>query len=453
MATVTTEPVRLPPALRLPKIVQGIALLISHSAVVPALGRRYGSEYTLNLPIFGQTVVISDPALVKDVFSTSSDLLERPTQLGSVFGPGSTFSLNGGEHLERRRLILPPFHSKRVRTYERIVEEEVMREIKTWPEGREFETLPAMTSITLNTILRAVLGAEAAVLEELRVLLPRAVTLGSRLVTMPKLRHDLGPWSPWGRVMQYRRRIDALIDSLSADARADPAFEERSDVLSILLQTRYDNGEPISAPHIADELVTLMAAGHETTASALAWTVERLRRHPRLLSRLTEEVDAGGSELRQATIWEVLRTRPVLNATMRTPTKRIRLGDWVIPEGTTLIISIQLAHLLEDNFPDAASFNPDRFVGANPKAFALIPFSGGVNRCVGAALSNMEIDVTLRTLLRELRFAPTDAPGERLHDRGLAITPARGGRAVVYRRTSAAASSDANPVSVADHGS
>jgi cytochrome P450 len=451
MATVTTEPVRLPPALRLPKIVQGIAFLISHSAVVPALGRRYGSEYTVNLPIFGQTVVISDPALVKDVFSTGSDLLERPTQLGSVFGPGSTFSLNGGEHLERRRLILPPFHAKRVRTYEHIVEEEVMREIETWPEGREFETLPAMTSITLNTILRAVLGAEAAVLEELRVLLPRAVTLGSRLVTMPKLRHDLGPWSPWGRVMQYRRRIDALIDSLSADARADPAFEERSDVLSILLQTRYDNGEPISAPHIADELVTLMAAGTETTASALAWTVERLRRHPQLLSRLTEEVDAGGSELRQATIWEVLRTRPVLNATMRTPRKRIRLGDWVIPEGTTLIISIQLAHLLEENFPDAASFNPDRFVGANPKPFALIPFGGGANRCVGAALSNMEIDVTLRTLLRELRFAPTDAPGERRHDRGLAITPACGGRAVVYRRT-AAASSDASPVSVADHG-
>jgi cytochrome P450 len=450
MATVTTEPVRLPPALRLPKVVQGIAFL-AHSRVVPALGRRYGSEYTVNLPIFGRTVVISNPTLARDVFSTSGDLLERPTQLGSVFGPGSTFSLNGDEHLERRRLVLPPFHGKRVRTYEHIVEEEVMREIETWPEGREFATLPAMTSITLNTILRAVFGAEAELLEELRVLLPRAVALGSLLVPAPKLRHDWGPWSPWGRVMQYRRRIHAVIDSLSAIARADPAFEERSDVLSVLLQARYDNGEPISAPHIADEMVTLMAAGHETTASALAWTVERLRRHPRLLSRLTEEVDAGGSELRQATIWEVLRTRPVLNATMRTPTKRIRLGDWVIPEGTTLIISIQLAHLLEENFPDAASFNPDRFVGANPKPFALIPFGGGANRCVGAALSNMEIDVTLRTLLRELRFAPTDAPGERRHDRGLAITPACGGRAVVYRRT-AAASSDASPVSVADHG-
>ena len=259
MATVTTEPVRLPPALRLPKIVQGIAFLISHSAVVPALGRRYGSEYTLNLPIFGQTVVISDPALVKDVFSTSSDLLERPTQLGSVFGPGSTFSLNGGEHLERRRLILPPFHGNRVRTYEHIVEEEVMREIETWPEGREFETLPAMTSITLNTILRAVLGAEAAVLEELRVLLPRAVTLGSRLVTMPKLRHDLGPWSPWGRVMQYRRRYcitrphglhgPKSCRSFGIVTRREPSVTARGS------RTRSSSSTAASAPNTARRIV------------------------------------------------------------------------------------------------------------------------------------------------------------------------------------------------------
>ena len=142
--------------------------------------------------------------------------------LGSVFGPGSTFSLNGDEHFERRRLVLPPFHGKRVRTHEHIVEEEVMREIETWPEGREFETLPAMTNITLNTILRSVFGAEAELLEELRVLLPRVVELGSRLVPLPKLRHDLGPWSPWGRVMRYRRRIHDVLDSLSADCARRP---------------------------------------------------------------------------------------------------------------------------------------------------------------------------------------------------------------------------------------
>ena len=187
-----------------------------------------------------------------------------------------------------------------------------------------------------------------------------------------------------------------------------------------------------------------------------AWSspkTERLRCHPSLLSRLTEEVDAGGSELRQDTIWEVLRTRSVLDGITRHTKKRIRLGDWVIPENTAVVLSIRLAHASEESFPDAASFNPDRFVGASaPKPFAWIPFGRGVNRCIGAALANMEMDVTLCTPLRELRFAATDAPGERRHFRGVATVPGRGGRAVVYRRT-AKVSSDADSASVADHAS
>jgi cytochrome P450 len=179
--------------------------------------------------------------------------------------------------------------------------------------------------------------------------------------------------------------------------------------------------------------------------------VERLTRHPQLLSRLTEEVDAGGSELRRATVSEVQRTRTVLDATVRCAKTRIRLRDWVLPEGTKVILSIWLIHESDDSFPDAASFNPDRFVGV-PKPVAWIPFGGGVNRCVGAAFANMEMDVTLRTLLRELRFAPTDAPGERRHFRGVASVPRRGGRAVVYRRT-AKVSSHADSTSVADHAS
>ncbi len=255
-----------------------------------------------------------------------------------------------------------------------------------------------------------------------------------------------------GRFLRYRCRFDALVDSLIADVRADPALEERSDVLALLVRARYENGEPIPNGHIADELLTMVTAGYETTATTLAWAVERIRRHPRLLSRLTEEVDGGGSELRQATIWEVQRTRTVVEGTSRRTKKRIQLGDWVIPQDTTVAFSIRLAHASEESFPDAASFNPDRFVGAVPKPFAWIPFGGGVNRCIGAAFANMEMDVTLRTLLRELRFAPTDAPGERRHIRGVAVAPGRGGRAVVYRRT-AEASSDADSASVADHGS
>jgi cytochrome P450 len=453
MATVTTDPVRLPPGPRIPKTVQGIGFVAAKHGMFAGLARRYGSPFTVKLPVLGRTMVISDPVLVKDLFSTSSDLIERPTDLltlGEVFGPGSTFSLAGEKHFARRRLLGPAFHGKQVRSYERIVEEEVMREIATWPEGREFETMSPMLRLTLGAILRAVFGAQGPALDELRELLPTLVELGSRVVMLPPIvRHDLGTWSPWGRFLRYRRRFDVVIDSLIAEARADPALEERSDVLALLLQARYDNGESIPDRHIADELLTMVSAGHETTASALAWAVERLRRHPQLLSRLTEEVDFGGSELRQATVWEVQRTRPVIDGALRCTKKRVRLGDWVVPQGTTVLVYNELSHASDESFSDPASFNPDRFVGAVPKPFAWIPYGGGVNRCIGAAFANMEMDVTLRTLLRELRFAATDAPGERSHNRGVAFSPRRGGRAVVYRRT-VDSSRAAYPASVAN---
>jgi len=407
------------------------------------------------LPHNSHAVVITDPDLAKDLFNTSTDLIERPAygagSIGEAFGPGSTFSLAGNQHLQRRKLLAPPFHGKRMRSYDRIVEEETMREIATWPEGREFETLEPMLRITVGTILRAVFGAEGPALDELRNTVPAMVTLGSLLVVCPPIvRRDLGPWSPWGRYVQKRRRFDAIIGSLIAEARADPAIEERKDVLALLLQARYEDGEPISDQHIADELLTLLGSGHETTASSLAWALERLSRHPQLLSRLTEEADAGGSELRQATIWEVQRTRPVLDGTTRRTKTRIRLGDWVLPEGTNIIISIKLAHDSEESFPDAASFNPDRYVGTQ-KPVAWIPFGGGVNRCVGAAFANLETDVVLRILLREFRFAPTDAPGERARWRGVATVPSRGARAVVHRRTDKVAR-DVDFAAVADRG-
>lgn len=422
------------------------------------LGHRYGSDVVrVNLPRNNHAVVISDAALAKDLFTTGTDLIERPPSgagsIGEAFGPGSTFSLAGDQHRERRKLLAPPFHGKRMRSYERIIEEEAMREIATWPEGREFETLEPMLRITVGAILRAVFGAEGPALDELRETVPAMVTLGSLLVVCPPIaRRDLGPWSPWGRFMRRRRRFDAIIAELIAEARADPAIDERTDVLALLLQARYEDGEPITDEHIADELLTLLGSGHETTASSLAWAIERLRRHPELLSRLTEEADAGGSELREATIWEVQRTRPVLDGTTRRTKTRIRLGEWVLPEGTNIIISIKLAHDSEQSFPDADSFNPDRYIGTGAKPVAWIPFGGGVNRCVGAAFAHMESDIVLRTVLREFRFAPTDAPGERARWRGVATVPTRGARAVVYRRTDKP-TNNADSLSVADHGS
>lgn len=439
MAEPTTDPVRLPPAPRIPKLLQGVGFLAARDKAVAAVSKRYGPTFTLNLPIFGPTVVVGDPALIKELFTAKPDLIARAGVLGEMFGPGSTFSLAGAEHRERRKLLVPPFHGKRMAGYEAIVEEEVMREVASWPEGQEFETMPSMMRITLNAILRTVFGAEGTALDELRDCLPQMVLYASRLAVMPPLvRKDFGPLSPGRKLTENRRRYDEIIARLIADIRNDPAFEQRTDVLSLMLQARYDDGSPISDDHVADELLTLLAAGHETTATTLAWTVERLRRHPRLLSRLAAEVDAGGSELVQATIWEVQRTRPVINGTARMTKTRIRLGDWVIPERHVVMASITLAHVDASSFPDAEAFDPDRFVGNPPDNYAWIPYGGGVRRCIGAAFANMEMVVTLRTLMREFEFGTTYAAGERRHSRGVATAPGRGGRAVVYRRRTAA---------------
>lgn len=441
MATATMDPVRLPPGSRIPKLIQTTAFLMSSHDMFAALARRYGSDVVrVNLPRNNDAVVICDPLLAKDLFSTGTDLVERAPSgagaIGAVFGPGSTFSLASDEHRARRKLLTPPFRGKRMRGYERIIEEEVLREIAHWKDGREFSAFEPMLRITLGAILRAVFGADGPALKELREIVPPMVTLGSMLAVCPPVVHkDLGPWSPWGRFLQARRRFDAIIASLISEARADPAIDERADVLALLLQARYEDGEGISDQHIADELLTLLASGHETTAASLAWALERLSRHPELLSELTEEADAGGSTLRQATIWEVQRTRPVLDGTTRRTKTRIRLGEWVLPEGTNIIISIKLAHESEDDFTEAHSFNPYRYLETRIKPAAWIPFGGGVNRCVGAAFANMELDVVLRTLLREFRFATTDAPDEKARWRGLATVPARGARSMVYRRS------------------
>lgn len=450
MAEATTDPVRLPPGPAIPKLVQGIGFMAARHRAVSSLERRWGTAFTMKLPILGPTVVIGDPVLVKDLFTSGNDLVGRASNLGTVLGPGSTFSLDGTEHLRRRKLLVPPFHGRRMAGYETIVEDEVLRETAGWPQGREFATLQSMMRITLNAILRTVFGAQGSALNELAELLPQWVPLASRMAVLPPgLRRDLGPWSPWGRVARYRNRYNDIIASLIREARADAAVEQRSDVLALLLAARYEDGSPISDEHVGDELLTLLAAGHETTATTLAWAVERIRRHPRLLSRLVAEADAGGSQLRQATIWEVQRTRPVVEGTTRMTRTRIRLGPWVIPAHHAVVVSATLVHGSEANFVDAATFNPDRFMHRPPDNYTWIPFGGGVRRCIGAAFANMEMNVTLRTLLREFEFAATDRPSERRHSRGIATAPAKGGLAVVYRRTTRAArqaDADATPV-------
>ncbi len=373
--------------------------------VTRRMSGRYGPTFTLRLPAWGPTVFLSEPALVKQLFTTSPELIgNMEPNLGRVLGGSSFFNLDGDAHKRQRKLLLPPFHGRRVQSYEGIIEEETLLETATWPEGEPFPTQESMMRITLNAILRAVFGAQGEEFEALRTLLPPMVTLGSRLTILPGPELDLGRFSPWGRFRIYRRQFDEIIDRLIATAQADPDLDQRNDILALMLPT-------------------------------LAWAVERIRRHPPILERLVAEADEGGSDLRKATIIEVQRTRPVIDITGRkVKGESVALGPWVLPRGYSIMVSISLIHDEDGVFPNAAAFDPDRFVGVNPDTYSWVPFGGGTRRCIGAAFANMEMDVVLRTLLREFEIATTDEPDERWHSRGVAWAPGRGGMAVVRRR-------------------
>jgi cytochrome P450 len=308
--------------------------------------------------------------------------------------------------------------------------------LASWPQGRAFATLPSMMRITLSTILRAVFGAEGAEFSALRELLPRMIRLGSWLAVLPVPRVDLGRWSPWGRFWAARREYDTIVERLISKAQRDRGHDERDDILALMLQSRYDDGSGMSRSEIADQLLTLLAAGHETTATTLAWAVERLRRHQAVLRALVDEVDAGGNALREATILEVQRTRPVIDLVGRqVKADGFDLRRWTLPKGCAVLVSIALIHDNESLFPNARTFDPHRFLGARPDLYQWIPFGGGTRRCLGAAFADMEMNVVLRTVLRNVTLVPTGEPGERWHSRGVANAPARGGRAIVRRRT------------------
>ncbi|MBV8177393.1 MAG: cytochrome P450 [Mycobacterium sp.] len=428
--------IRLPPTTRIPKAIQGAAFSVSRRWIMRQMARRHGDVFMLNVPIYGRVVVVANPQLAKQVFTTSPDVLGNiQPNLSRLLGSGSVFGLDGDDHRQRRRLLAPPFHGKSIKNYEAIIEEETLREIAGWPEGAPFATLPSTMRITLNAILRAVFGAEGAELDELRRILPPWVTLGSRLATLPKPPRTYGRYTPWGRLAEWRRRYDIILDKLIDDERADPNFEHRTDVLALMLRSTYEDGSAMSRKDIGDELLTLLAAGHETTASTLAWAFERLSRHPDVLAALVAEAETEDNELRQATILEVQRNRTIIDATGRHVYAPVfELGEWTIPQGYSIIVSISRLHADAEVFPDPERFDPQRFIGSKPPTFAWIPFGGGARRCVGAAFANMEMDVVLRTVLRHFTIDTTTAPGEKYHSRGVAYTPKDGGKIVVHRR-------------------
>jgi cytochrome P450 len=435
MTTAENDAYRLPPGPKTPKLLNGIAFLVARNALVRRLTARYGDALTMQMPGFGTMVLVTRPDLVKQVYTAKADVLHGgKNPLGEVLGPGSLFSMDEEAHLRERRMLLPPFHGERMRSYEAIIEEEALRGMAGWTDGVEFASIRSFQTITLRIILRTVFGAEGRELAELEKLLPPMTTIGQRLVTVPFLRRDWGRRSPGARWKRMHARYRRLADTLVDQHLADPDLEERIDILALMLRAHLAEGDEVDKAALADELLTLLVAGHETTASALAWSVERLRRHPEVLHRLEDEARGPDNALRIATAEEVLRVRPVINATARLVMKPFAIGEWVMPPGSRVVTGIAPLHH-DDRFHQRANrFEPDRYVGKKPDTYAWIPFGGGMRRCLGAAFAQFEIDVVLRTLLRNFELRPTDAPGESESFRGVAFAPSNGGAAVVRRR-------------------
>jgi len=426
-----------PPGGRLPRPLSAILFLVAPQPTLRLLRRRYGDIFTVWTPVFGKVAIAGSPELVRQVFQASPELLSfgETSPLGEILGQGSLFAMDDARHLRERRLILPAFHGERMRGYEAVIEAEARREMAGWPEGEEFPTLPSFMRITLAAIIRTVFGAQGSDAAELTDVLPPLVTIGSRLALLRPLRRDLGPRSPGGRWRRLRARYDEIVMRLIDAGRVDPSLQSREDVMAMLMRAHYEDGSGMSRAAIADELLTLLAAGHETTATTLAWGVERLRRHPGVLSELAEEARAGDDrQLRLATIHELQRSRPVIPATSRCARVDFPLGGWTVPRGRQIIVSASLIHSDPRFFRDPERFDPGRFIGRSVDSYTWIPFGGGTRRCPGAAFAHMEMDIVLRTLLREFTLQPTHRPAERLRDRGIANAPARGGLAVVHRR-------------------
>jgi cytochrome P450 len=429
-----------PPPVRLPKLLQGVGFAFLRRKAMRNWIDRHGRVYEINVPLFGRSVVVSDPALMRSVCTASSDQLANvQPNLGNLFGPGSVFGFDGSRHRERRRLLAPAFHGQNLKSYESVFEDETLRETANWPERQEFRILEPMNRITLNVILRTVLGVDGTRRDELRRLRETVqpwMTLGSVMAFVPEAPFRTGRRGPWGRLHAFREAFDRLALPMIAHAEADPGLADRVDVLALLLHSRTDDRNGMSRRDVCDELLALIAAGHESTASALGWTFERLRRHPDVLAELVREVDAGGSDLRRATIVETLRSRTVVDVIgRRVRAPDFELGPWRIPRNRTVLVRIADLHGDPEAFPHPERFDPCRFRDTKPPASAWMAFGGGARRCLGADFAVAEMDVVLRTILQHFTIQTDATADEKSHFRGIAHTPKRGGRVVLVRRT------------------
>jgi cytochrome P450 family 135 len=429
----------LPPGPRGPAIYQSLRLMLQPIDFLERCLRRYGDMFTLKFIGMGSLVYVADPEIVKAIFTGDAKVFhagEANEFMEPVLGAKSVLLLDEDEHLHQRRLLLPPFHGEQVRRYRELVAEIAAAEVARWPRGRPFPMRPRTQAITLEVILRAVFGIrEAGRLDRLRVLLPRLLDHGTVIVWMPFLRRDLGPASPWRRFTLVRAEVDGLLLDEIRRRRAAADLSERDDVLSMLLQARGEDGEPMGEGELRDELMTLLLAGHETTATGLAWAFERLTRNPRAMSRLLESLDEDDDAYLEAVAKETLRARPVVYDVARKLAAPATVGGWKLPAGAYVVPSITAIHLLRDIYDQPDEFRPERFLdGDAPDSYAWIPFGGGRRRCIGAAFATMEMKAVLREVLTRVEVRAADPKPERIKLHNVTLMPAKGAVVVVSDR-------------------
>lgn len=430
----------LPPGPTSPAALQLAAFLYEPQYFLKALRETHGEIVTLRLPGMFNIVQVSQPEHVKEMFRVRSDVAgagKANAILKPFLGPHSLLMLDGKRHMRHRRLMMPPFRGERMRAYESEIRAVTHKALKRFPTGEIFKLQPRNQDITLDVIMSTVFGiAEPG---PLRSLLQRALRmLDNPLYILEYVQKDLGPLSPWGRYLRLRREIQSALMSHIEASRQDPQIETRHDILSMLLLARDEDGEPLSDDEVHDELITMLIAGHETTATALSWTVHRLTRHPEVLARALAEVDASGDEdgaalpYLDAVIRESLRIHPVVPGVGRVLEKPFTLAGYDLPAGTMIGCSIILAHTNENVWPNAESFKPERFLEHRPPPDTYFPFGGGVRRCIGEAFALFEMRVVLRELLRT--FTP-EASGESIRSvrRNITLSPS-GSMPVIFRR-------------------
>jgi cytochrome P450 family 135 len=443
----------LPPGPRLPALVQA-ALWARHP--VGWLERRrarYGDCFSGRFPYFGRIVYLAHPDLVREVFRGDPARFHageaNAGPLGPVLGEHSVLTLDEDAHLEQRKLLLPPFHGEAVRRYGEVMARAAEQEVESWPVGEEFSLRAPMQRITLEVILRAVFGVrEEARLRAFREWIPRLADASSVAMWLPFLRVELGGWTPAGRALRMLAKVDELIYEEIRLRRQEADDGERDDVLSLLLAARHEDGSPMSDVELRDELMTLLTAGHETTATGLSWAFERLLRTPGAMDRLLERLD--DDEYVDAVVKETLRVRPVITDVARKLTEDTDIAGYRVPAGTIVLPVIALLHLREDTYPDPHAFRPERFLDGAPDPYTWIPFGGGVRRCIGAAFAQFEMRVVLRAVLQRARLRAADPAPEPPRVRHVTIVPAKGTRVVLQDRLPAAPASPAAAATAAD---